>query len=144
MEHRSAIENNKARLDIRARIFWIRRQQAFLDIRVFDPNACRQSNSSLSQCYATNEKEKKRNYNQRILQVEQGTFSPLVFSIYGDLGRECQAFYSRLRELLVEKRIQQSIHLSIYQSIYLSSAECSIFRAFIFGIEEIFQYMYIQ
>ena len=110
MEHRSAIENNKARLDIRVRIFWIRGQQAFLDIRVFDPNKCRQSNSSLSQCYAINEKEKKHNYNQRILQVEQGTFSPLVFSIYGDLGRDCQAFYSRLSELLVEKR---NIHKSV-------------------------------
>ena len=58
MEHHSAIKTNEARLDIKARGFWIGEQQAFLDIRIFDPNACRYSNSSLSQCYATNEKEK--------------------------------------------------------------------------------------
>ena len=67
MEHRTTIETNKARLDIRARGFWIRGQI---------------------------KKEKKRNYNQRIQQVEQGTFSLLVFSIYGGMARECQAFYS--------------------------------------------------
>ena len=83
MEHHSAIKTNEARLDIRARGFWIGEQQAFLDIRVFDPNACRYSNSSLSQYYATNEKKKKHNYNQRILQFEQETFSPLIFSTYG-------------------------------------------------------------
>ena len=37
------------------------------------------------------------------MQVEQGTFSPLVFSIYSGMGRECQAFYSKLSELLAEK-----------------------------------------
>ena len=31
--------------------------------------------------------EKKCNYNQRIIQVQQGTFSPLVFSICGEMGR---------------------------------------------------------
>ena len=63
VEHRTAIETNEARLDIIARGFWIWGHQAFLDVRIFDPNACRYSNSSLSQCYATNEKEQKRNYN---------------------------------------------------------------------------------
>ena len=57
LEYRTAIETSKARLDIRARGFWIRGQEAFLNERVFDPNACRYSNSSLSQCYTTNEKE---------------------------------------------------------------------------------------
>ena len=103
MENRTAIEPNEARLDTRASGFWIWRQQAFLDDRVFDPNDCRYSNSSLSRCYTTNEKEKKRNYNHRIMQVEQGTFSPLVFSVNGGMVGECQAFYSRLSELLAEK-----------------------------------------
>ena len=49
------------------------------------------------------EKKKKRNYNQHTMQVAQGNFSPLVFSIYRDMAAECQAFYSRLSELLSEK-----------------------------------------
>ena len=41
---------------------------------------------------------------------EQGSFSPLVFSMYGGMGRECQAFYSRQSELLVVKR---DVHKSV-------------------------------
>ena len=57
MEHRTAIETSEERLDIKARGFWIRGQQAFLDVRVFDPKACRYSNSSLSQCQITKKKK---------------------------------------------------------------------------------------
>ena len=51
-------------------------------------------------------KKKKKSYNQCNMQVEQGTFRPLVFSIYGGMHmhKEYQAFYSRLTELLAEKR----------------------------------------
>ena len=49
-----------------------------------------------------NEQERKRTYN--VLQIEHGTFTPFVFSIYGSMGRECRAFYSRLSDFLSEKR----------------------------------------
>ena len=51
-----------------------------------------------------NEQEKKRAYNDRILQIEHGTFTPLVFSIYRTMGREYRTFCSRLSDLLSEKR----------------------------------------
>ena len=60
----------------------------------------------ITKMYETNEKEKKRAYNERILNVEQGSFTPLVFNAMGGMGRECHAFYKRLTELLVEKRKQ--------------------------------------
>ena len=61
-----------------------------------------------------NEKEKKRAYNERILgtftPLDHGTFTPLVFSIDGSMGRECQKFYSRLAQVISEKRdLPQSI-----------------------------------
>ena len=102
-QYRSAITGDEARLDIQARSFWMRGQEAFLDIRVFDPNANRYLNATLTRCHEINEKEKKRNYNNRILQIENGTFTPLVFSIYGSLGREYTKFYSKLAELLSDK-----------------------------------------
>ena len=41
---------------------------------------------------------KKENSIQReILQIEHGTFTPLIFLIYGSTGREC-----RVRSILVE------------------------------------------
>lgn len=44
------------------------------------------------------------------MQVEQGTFSPLIFSICDGMGREFQALQSRLSEILTEKR---DIHKSV-------------------------------
>ena len=104
LNNRTANRSDEARLDIRARGVWARGQQAFFDLRVFDPNACRYLNKSLKQCHVMNKQEKKRAYNKRVLQVEHGTFTPLVFSIYGSMGRECHSFYSRLAELISEKR----------------------------------------
>ena len=51
-----------------------------------------------------NKQKKKKAYNERILQVEHGTSTPLVFSIYGNKGGECHTFDSRLSDLLSEKR----------------------------------------
>ena len=56
-----------------------------------------------------NEQEKKRAYNERILQIDHGTFTPLVFSINGSMGRECQKFYSCVAQMISEKRDLQSI-----------------------------------
>ena len=86
-------------IEIRTWGFWERGQQAFFDIRVSDHNACCYRNKSLQQCHVIIEQEKKRAYNERILQVDHGTFTPLVFSINGNMGREGQKFYSCLAQL---------------------------------------------
>ena len=83
---------------------WSKNQKAFFDVRVFDPNARRFQTQALSQTYLTNEREKKRCYNERVLQVENGTFTPLVFSVHGGMSPECKVFYKRLSQLLSEKR----------------------------------------
>ena len=72
-------QSDKARSDISARGFWIRGQRAFFDIRVFDPNVQRHHSKTLRKHYEINDQEKKRQYSSRILNVEQGTFTPLVF-----------------------------------------------------------------
>ena len=40
----------------------------------------------------------------RVLQVENRSFTPLVFSINGAMGREALKCYSRIAEMLPEKR----------------------------------------
>ena len=77
---------------------------AFFNVRVFDLNAKRYSAQSLQRCYINNEKKKKHQYNMRVLQVENGSFTPLVFSINGGMGREASKCYSRIAEMLSEKR----------------------------------------
>ena len=79
LDNRTANTTNEARLDIEACGVWERGQQAFLDFRLFDPNACRYLNKSLQQCHVMNKQEKKRTYNERFLQNEHGTFTPLFF-----------------------------------------------------------------
>ena len=62
----SANSSNEARLDISARDFWIPYQRAFFDIRVFDPYAQRYRTQNVDKMFQTNEKEKKRMYNERV------------------------------------------------------------------------------
>ena len=47
--------------------------------------------------------EKKRQYTSRVLEVEQATFTPLVFSTTGGMAAECKRYHSRLAELLATK-----------------------------------------
>ena len=65
------------------------------DIKVFNPNAW----SSLELCYKCKEK-KKWAYEQRILDVEHGTFTPLVFNTSGGMERLARTYYARLVHLL--------------------------------------------
>jgi len=46
---------------------------------------------------------KKREYMDRILQVENGSFTPLVFGTNGGLGEECQKFVQELSNKLAAK-----------------------------------------
>ena len=73
---KSANTSSEARLDISARGVWTTGQRAFFDVRVFNPFARRYSGLTLSQAYRTNENEKKRLYNDRVMSVEHGTFTP--------------------------------------------------------------------
>ena len=102
--HKAAKTGDECRPDIHARGFWINGQQAFFDVRVFDPSASMYANQTMQQCFAKNEKEKKRNYNERIINVDNGSFTPLFFSIHGGMARECSTFYSRLSELIANKK----------------------------------------
>ena len=76
----STVTGNEIRLDVCARGFWQGSQMAFFDVRVFNPSARRYAKQELSKTYKLNKKEKKRLHNERITQVEHGTFTPLVMS----------------------------------------------------------------
>ena len=97
----SSISQDGARLDVAADGFWGSRfERAFFDIRVFNPFAPSNQRSSLQACYRNHENVKKRAYHQRVREVEHGTFSPLVFSCTGGMGRVDK----RLAALVAAKR----------------------------------------
>ena len=89
-----AKKNDEVRVDICARSFWVSDQKAFFNVRVFDLNAGRYSKQNLKQCYSIKENEKKRHYNTRIMEIDQGGFTSLVFTGAGGIGGEGRAFYS--------------------------------------------------
>ncbi len=43
-------------------------------------------------------------YNDRILQIEKGSFVPLVYTTSGGMGPQCQKTHKRIAELVAEKR----------------------------------------
>ena len=73
------IVEEEARTDVSARGFWGRGSKAFVDIRIFNPVAKRYSNQTLSAAHKRNENEKKKKYNERIQQIEHGSFTPSCF-----------------------------------------------------------------
>ena len=104
MTYRTANREDGARLDVVAQSFWGRdRQCAYFDIRVFDPFTQSYLNTSLAQCYRRNEQEKKREYEQRVLEIEHGSFASLVFSTSGGMGNTATIVYKRLVSLHAEK-----------------------------------------
>ena len=77
---------------------------AFFDVRVCHPNADSYKNLTLEQIYKLHENDKKRLYSCRVLEVERGTFTPLVFNTSGGLSDECYSYHSRFAELLAVKK----------------------------------------
>ena len=100
----SANSSDNARLDISARKFWSELpQKAFFDVRVFYPSSPSYKDLSLRQIYSRHEEQKKREYLERILEVEHGTFTPLVFSSTGGSAPECSRAIKRLADKIATK-----------------------------------------
>lgn len=99
--------SDEARVDIRAKGFWRAAQDAYFDVRVMNPLAASNMNVPLADIYNRHEKEKKRAYNHRIISIEHGTFTPLVFSILGTAGPECQVFLKRLFHKVATKKKEE-------------------------------------
>ena len=98
------ISGPSARLDIAARGVWSNNEKTFFDVKLTHVNTVSNKNKSLSQIYRTNETGKKNDYNERIMNVEKGTFTPLVFTTTGGMAPECLKLNKRLAELLAHKR----------------------------------------
>ena len=78
----------------------------FFDVKVFNPFAKFNQKFALASCFTHHERQKKRAYEQRVVEVENGSFTPLVFSTTGGMGKLASIFYSRLAMMLSEKRQQ--------------------------------------
>ena len=97
------IIGDDARLDVRARGFWRRGQNAFFDVRVTNADAASQATQPIRSVLAKHEREKKRQYNQRVMDIEHGTLTPLVFTVNGSMGPECAQYHKCLADKIATK-----------------------------------------
>ena len=131
LSHRSAITEDGARLDVAMYGFWGGRfEKAFVDVRVFNPSAQSNRHGPLSFVYRKHEQVKRRQYDQRVREVEHATFTPLVLSTTGGMGRAA-TFYKRLSSMVAEKR-------NVPYAVTLNWIRCrlsfALLRAFIMSI----------
>ncbi len=77
-------------------------RRACFDVTAFSPYAQSYLDKSHTTLYTSAEKRKNREYRERILQVEHGDFSPLVFATTGGMGPQATAVTARLGHRLAE------------------------------------------
>ena len=102
--NRGANKAPDACLDIHAREFWERQRYAFFDVRVCHPSADSYRDLTPKQIYKKHENEKKRQYAERVMEIELRTFTPLVFTTTGGMADECVKYHSRLAELIANEK----------------------------------------
>ena len=97
------LSGNASRPDIRARGVWRASQNAFFDVRVTNTHSPSQIHLTTESVLKKHEQEKKRNYNRRIMNIEHGTFTPLVFSVSRGMGKKCSTLHKHVAERLAIK-----------------------------------------
>ena len=97
-------DTENARLDISARGLYGPLQKTMFDVRIFHPNALTYRNRDVSSVYKQHEEEKRKKYEQRVIQIEKCSFTPLVYSTTGGMAPKALEFHKRLASLVAEKR----------------------------------------
>ena len=102
-EYKSFCTEDEARLDIRANGLWDSRfSRTYSDVKISNPLA-KSCPKELKEAYKNHETLKKLKYEQRILDVENSSFNPLVFACSGGAGPSASKVMSRLALKISEK-----------------------------------------
>ena len=97
-----------ARLDVSARSLWNPLERAFVDVRVFNAQApSNRSLGAITSMYSHHERLKKNAYNRRVIEIDHGTFTPIVLSTTGGMGREAETFFKKLADKMARKTGQR-------------------------------------
>ena len=86
---------------------WGAYEKTFLDIRITHPNCKTHVNQPIKDVYAHHEQLKKREYNERVLQIERGSFTPIVGSTFGGWGVEADRHHKRIATLIALKKNEE-------------------------------------
>ena len=75
------------------------------------------------------EKEKKRRYNNRVMNIKHGTFTPLVFFVSGSFVKECSIFHKHMAQKIANKtgeRYEEAISIITCTLSFLSQRSSSM------------------
>ena len=78
-------------------------RETMFDVRIFHPHAKTYENQKLADIYSRHEREKQRNYLQRVLQSEKASFTPLVYSTHGGMANEAKRFHKKVAHMIADK-----------------------------------------
>ena len=102
--------------------FWTPGVTAFFDVRETHVNSRSNQGKYTATIFKEQENEKKRKYHQRVMDVEMGTFTPLVFGTNGGMGLDCQNFLRTLANKLSTKNDEPYASVISWLRIQLSFA----------------------
>ncbi len=105
------VQGDRAAPDISSRGLWSTFERTFFDVRVLHPNAPSYQNTNISQLYRNHEQEKMRKYNSRVITVERGSFTPLIYTTFGGWGPQATRYHKRLAEKISAKRNEKYSHV---------------------------------
>ena len=97
--------------DISSRGIWSTFQRTFFDVCVLHPNSPSYLSSSITALYNIHEKKKMRKYGPRIMTVEKGSFTPLIYTTTGGWGPQATAYLKRISTLIANKRNEDYHHV---------------------------------
>eukprot|EP00117_Sycon_ciliatum_P013925 scpid93969/ scgid2159/ len=93
-----------------------------MDVRVFHPDAPSYAAKPLEKLLAEHERRKKSEYAERIINVDRGTFTPLIFTTAGCCAPECSRFIKRLCGLLSRGEKKKYAEMTTYARCRLAFA----------------------
>ena len=101
MNFLSANTEVNARLDITADgVSGGRFERSYFDVWVFNPFAQSNLQRPLAATYRRHELEKVRQYEQRFREIKLSSFTPLIFSSSGGMGKVATTFYKPIVSML--------------------------------------------
>ena len=71
-------------------------ERSYVDVRIFNPFAQSNLQMPLDAIYRRHELDKISQYEQRVREVEHSSFTPLIFSSSGGMGKVATTFYEQI------------------------------------------------
>ena len=114
---RGPINTDSVRPDVRARVFWRRGQNAFIDLRVTNPGAVTQAQTSVEKIVDTYEREKNKGLQRKDHECGARCLHPLVFTVFGGMDQKNEKYHKYLAEKIAKNVRMNTVKLQITEDV---------------------------